>query len=936
MASNGTQGDGSSPSLYSSISDDGRFIAFHSFARNLVDNDTNYESDIFVHDQQTGETVRVSVASDGTEGNGRSWDKSISADGRFVAFSSNASNLVSNDTNGVMDIFVHELAGSSGGPDYDVEPVYPQSHFSASGVMQGGKVSRHLRLVNSSGSPIPNATVTFSIGAPATTDAAGYFIYTIAADTLGGPAQHSINIESVSYGGQTYDTGGQPAFPITVTAREYAHSWGYGAARQAKGGVSLGAIAYLQGETSSGMTLSLAESDPAITTDDVVSMEDWYSDQVGFGAGAGLEKKINVSVLEVKGGAAATAEYAWRALGRNESRYDQPYQSAQQQAQGIFLLSSLLQSMEELSVSNPFMLQLLRRGLTTSSLYEDYLVSQQAGSGVQLTPLQSNVGATMSLGFLQNSLPWKQRVLGFEALDVGSSMLTLQDLTYYADKNELGLGTEVEIETDFSFGNWNVGPISNKFSGHVGTEVKKVRLEVIQDADSGILQRLEITFSGEGNPFTFTDVVKEEVVATVIIPADQLTPAARQQSEIILRLIEAAQQTGSDPLGLGSLQIMTELDRLLQYVDYFEYETTVSGGAETNYEPRIGIALGLDLELGGGLEVKKSRAQVRERGVFLDGKLYVTEQYDNYNTSPGKSWAELTANALNGLWLLVKDSFTHVWQQIIPGEGWNLGILSRTAGGLVRGGARLEAAPGTKWQRVDVDPATPAIQNTEPITVTAVSWVPGETTAAASLPNVEPAVAATSGDGFAVGGVYEFQPGNLTLTPAASLVISYTDTALGGVSENQLGLFRWQPESNNWQPVTAQADPANNRFTADVMQLGTFAVGYDAVGPEISVVQPVDGSTVANRYPPLQALLLDEGTGMAAETVTMKLDGETVPATYIPTTGELLYLPSKPLANGVHTVRVSGADAAGNVKMVTATFIVDVTEDTYLPLILRP
>lgn len=79
------------------ISADGRWVAFQSEASNLVKDDTNGVSDIFVYDRQTGTTERVSVANDGTQGNGESFSPSISADGRWVVFWSSASNLVADD-----------------------------------------------------------------------------------------------------------------------------------------------------------------------------------------------------------------------------------------------------------------------------------------------------------------------------------------------------------------------------------------------------------------------------------------------------------------------------------------------------------------------------------------------------------------------------------------------------------------------------------------------------------------------------------------------------------------------------------------------------------------------------------------------------------------------------------------------------------------------
>ena len=96
---------------------DGRYVAFSAVASNLVSEDTNDTLDVFVHDIRTGETTRVSVDSSGNEGNGQSWNPAIGANGRYVAFSSHASNLVASDDNicgtppktyNCLDAFVHD------------------------------------------------------------------------------------------------------------------------------------------------------------------------------------------------------------------------------------------------------------------------------------------------------------------------------------------------------------------------------------------------------------------------------------------------------------------------------------------------------------------------------------------------------------------------------------------------------------------------------------------------------------------------------------------------------------------------------------------------------------------------------------------------------------------------------------------------------------
>jgi len=113
VSSSGAEGDGDS--WGAALSADGRTVAFVSLAANLVVSDTNGCADVFVHDRQTHTTARVSVSSSGAEGTGSSAviggyreRPAISADGRYVAFSSEAANLVAGDANGRADVLVHD------------------------------------------------------------------------------------------------------------------------------------------------------------------------------------------------------------------------------------------------------------------------------------------------------------------------------------------------------------------------------------------------------------------------------------------------------------------------------------------------------------------------------------------------------------------------------------------------------------------------------------------------------------------------------------------------------------------------------------------------------------------------------------------------------------------------------------------------------------
>ena len=136
VSNDGTQANDESVD-FPSVSEDGRFVVFESKASNLASDDTNGYGDVFIHDRQTGETKRISISSEGTQGNERSYDPFISANGRYVTFESEASNLVNDDTNGYGEVFVHDrLTG-----------VTTRVSISSSGVQGMRNLTIHLSLL---------------------------------------------------------------------------------------------------------------------------------------------------------------------------------------------------------------------------------------------------------------------------------------------------------------------------------------------------------------------------------------------------------------------------------------------------------------------------------------------------------------------------------------------------------------------------------------------------------------------------------------------------------------------------------------------------------------------------------------------------------------------------------------------------------------------
>jgi Tol biopolymer transport system component len=120
-------------SVRPSISADGRYVAFDSDAWDLVWGDTNDVHDVFVNDRATSVTTRVSVDDSGTQANGESFRPSISGDGRYVAFYSEATDLVAGDTNGATDVFVYDrrsgalkrMSVAAGGDDGNGDSLRP-------------------------------------------------------------------------------------------------------------------------------------------------------------------------------------------------------------------------------------------------------------------------------------------------------------------------------------------------------------------------------------------------------------------------------------------------------------------------------------------------------------------------------------------------------------------------------------------------------------------------------------------------------------------------------------------------------------------------------------------------------------------------------------------------------------------------------------------
>lgn len=192
----GNDGNGTtSQSLAAAVSDDGEVVTFTSWASNLVSGDDNDTADIFVRNMSTGVTTLVSRAMTGGPGNDTSFSSDISADGRYIVFESDASDLVAGDTNGSSDVFLYEV------PTGSMTLVSRTSAgVSANGFSAGASISadgRYVAFVTWTSDLVPGATA-FS----------GVALYEIATGSISLPISEAIQSLDISADGRfiVYDS----------------------------------------------------------------------------------------------------------------------------------------------------------------------------------------------------------------------------------------------------------------------------------------------------------------------------------------------------------------------------------------------------------------------------------------------------------------------------------------------------------------------------------------------------------------------------------------------------------------------------------------------------------------------------------------------------------------------------------------------------------
>jgi hypothetical protein len=787
--------------------------------------------------------------------------------------------------------------------------------------MQGGVAHRYYTLRDAStGDLIPNATITLSAGGQGQSDANGIADLAMYADTLAGssslPVTPTVSVTGVWVGGDRYDVLSPPTFQVGIHPRSFTHEWNGGTVRKAKGGVSAGLVAYLGGQTKGGLGWELEETDASVDSDDTLKLKEEFEAELGGGIGIGAELGLKGWFSSASVGGSATTEAYARSLAEWQALFEDPYSDPQQKAQAAFVLAGLM-DMAVGAPGQPMLAAILTR-LAPSSDYAAYTDHVAAGVGAQWTPAHVHAGAEINLakGLTKSAL------LELEALDAQAMLALFGTLTDYQHDQLWGLSLEQEVSVDVSALAVQT-PIREKIGLYVGERTAKIKEELFLDKATGAPVKFELSFTGEGNELTFQDIVLQDVTYKFIVEGEDLNAALDAAIRNLTALMAAWEAIESQGLIVGRTAALREINAFLNSVPLSRYEVVAGTEGTLTLVPEIGFSAGVKVELGAGVEFKQGRELLIERGYATLTRLFPTEVYPDrqYGSTAGKSIWDLLGNAAHGAWLIVKDAFQSIVHSIQAGIEWTVDIIAQTADGIIHGGARL-SSPGGGRLLLRSEGVLSSLEATSTITVTAASWVANEGGALQSLVQVS---ASPLDAAFVIGGVYQFTPEGLEIEPAATLEITYTAEALGGIDPAGLSIYRWDGNESAWQPLASTVDADNRVVTTTVGQLGTYAIGYDATPPVISIVEPVSGTTQATYYPWITALITDTGVGVDPASVALILDDTPIlTADYYTYTHQLVYTPTIGLANGPHTVEVTARDTAGNEALASSTFTVNV------------
>ena len=928
MAGDGTQGN--AISVRPSISADGRYVAFHSSASNLVPGDTTGTDDVFVHDRSTGLTQRVSVAGDGTQGNANSIWPSISADGRHVAFQSSASNLVPGDTTGTDDVFVHDRStgltqrvsvagdGTQGNansiwPSISADGRHVAFQSSASNLVPGdtngtpdvfvvGLISlappTGLGAIDSSSLATPAVELTWT--ASTSPGVTGYNIYrstSPASSFLSDVGNVTTYRDEAVVSGTTYyyyveayDAEGDVSLPsnvISLTATNgpspfYTHL--YRAAVDAEVDLWKNLSPFLAGsfEHSVGRT---ATGDWLVSRGDEVSL--------------GLKAETGVAAEPLDAGA-SVAGFGYR-------KTDWRYGSSLTSSQAAGTLFNLLDRGGRVEAADPDpytfdAADLARYVLGGPDAPTNFLLASlwghitDLGEGKQTDAAGAGlrVAAHASLGPNVRIVRFgKKAGVGLSLADLEGELESSFSQVEHLDTDETGTLLRARGSIDLDLLSPKIFGATAKDKTQTLTLLTTLLDDILPETHIMTGADVEVLYAAS-DPTQISRVLLRFYSDEHSYSEYELTDSATLNKLQGLGVLQALKYTSSSPVVTLNLStVIGGAAALLQEggdpatIAYRHYQSLDRGTVDLKVElAKVGMWLDLALDL------EDSVVYRDQSGILGTDRLHphITASYSAPNITDQ----------------LLADLCGQFWDAL--GPDW------------LRGSRPVEGNVLVSWEDLHLEGVLdgPVTFEFTKVPTDGLYLASGGSLQAAALESSAASVLSLA----LASPVYDIGPDLDGFSLA--LTLTYQDDLPGEHTPEELEFLAYDPDLDRWTALPAVLDTTAQTLTATITRTGTFCLAVDDHAPNLSILSPSEGGSVSNATPAIEVVATDAGLGLS--TVGLTLDGEslalaedaTVPGLYS------AIVPSA-LSEGSHTLVLTATDAAGNESQAEAIFAVDVT-----------
>jgi photosystem II stability/assembly factor-like uncharacterized protein len=832
--------------------------------------------------------------------------------------------------------FVLKIGRATVNGNEDLVPYYPGSADTSSIVMMGGRFHRYFRLEQGSAAPtftagtaslrVTRAGVPRDIvrnvrhidGAPGVVDIS--LATTNDATQIGSAGSNfTVEVMSLTLDGVPISWGGAAGatFPGGVISRQWARSWTFGQ----ETAIGAGITAYVKQSAGCKMDYALDQDDRLTYSLDTLQ-------GLGVGVSAGWDANVGGAA---RADAEAGIEGGIKMVQGKSFYFDDPFDSTGQKRSLACLTlegCGLQWAQSGIPGMSPIMTGILTGLDPGRVIWGDYASRRMMGAGLYLT---GSAGGSFGIGptSTQKGKDGSDETKGFSGLNVSlanieGEITALQEFSEYPKAAQYSMMGDQVTKLDLSlcqvngeFG-WSV-PLM-ELAGVPNAEFTSFKEEMFFDkASPTVPQRVEMRL---------VDDEGDQEVKFTIVGADNIRSLGEHIGNIsaLASSLENPATAVYAYFRLGFIQY--EIQRILEEASDHDIPVYVSVRRGTDItditipiQLKFSVAITIDLEE--SISYKKQTRYLESDGVWMDGARLWTTGYvdDSYNDASGaKDFGDIVETCFSGLWSYVSGFFSTLGDLVDGAADWLLGNFSLTP---QRVGGRLTAVPnrlvpGGGWFEL----AGKAGSHVGEVTMTANSW---------NIPLSQADATAAGGQPIQhgltiVGPVHKIDPEGFAFSSQVRLDCGYVDTQTAGIDEDQLAIFRYDPILRRWVPCEGSVPmPGENTVESHVWQLGTFAVGIDRTGPEITQVTPADDTTTSSQQPTVTALIGDGASALATTTIKVQIDSGDVPYSFEESTGLVAGRPATPLAAGSHTLRVATKDTRGNVTNVYHSFFVDLT-----------